>query len=100
MLLAPFTLSDTPIRRRALNRIESLPLPLWLQIWAIGGILATGLFPFLRGGEMTGMSLPFWLIVAPLLDIAWLARSRWWAWLRAANSRFNRRRGSQRRRIH
>lgn len=100
MLLAPFTLSDAPVRRRGSNRIEIRPLPLWLQIWAIGGILATVLFPFLRGGELTGMSLPFWLIAAPLINIAWLARSRWSARLRAANSPINQRRGSRSRRIH
>jgi hypothetical protein len=40
------------------------------------GILATCLVPGLRGGELTGLSVPFWLIAAPLINIAWLNRSR------------------------
>ncbi len=99
MLLAPFTLSDACLRPRLSRRPENRPVPLWLQIWAVGGILATVLFPSLRGGELTGMSLPFWLVAAPMLNIVWLAHSRWWVRLRLAGSRTTLPRGSRSRRV-
>lgn len=82
MLLAPFSLIETPVRRHAANRDELRTVPRWLVVWAIGGFLAIALFPFLRGDNLTGLSLPFWLVAAPLINIAWLSRARWFAFKR------------------
>ena len=76
MLLAPFTLTDTPARHRGSRHDKTRRVPAWLLAWAAIGILATCLVPGLRGGELTGLSVPFWLIAAPLINIAWLNRSR------------------------
>ncbi|HET9031402.1 MAG TPA: hypothetical protein VFN25_00715 [Dokdonella sp.] len=96
MLLAPFTLTETATRTRRMARTETRLVPLWLQIWAIGGILASVLFPSLRGGDMTGMSLPFWLVAAPLINIAWLVRSRGLLQLRSLLKRRSHTRRSRR----
>lgn len=99
MLLAPFSLSEPAVRPRSTRHAESRWVPLWLQVWAIGGLLATALFPYLRGGEMTGLSLPFWLVAAPLINIAWLGRSRWLARIRDLGTSASRRHGKRSRRI-
>ena len=99
MLLAPFTLTETPVRPLASRRHEIRSVPLWLKAWAIVGIFASVLFPFLRGGEMTGMSLPFWLIAAPLINIAWLGRSQGLARVRHLGTRVFARKNKSRRRI-
>ena len=88
MLLAPFTLAETS--RPARTRRRSAPVaptqtarvPAWLLAWAILGTLAVLLVPALRGGNFGGSTLPFWLSVAPLLDIVWLTRRGWSGWLR------------------
>ena len=74
MLLAPFTLNETSIRPDNI-RYDSAPLiPALLLVWALAGIVAVALFPPLRGGGMAGMSVPFWLVAAPLINLAWLGR--------------------------
>jgi hypothetical protein len=46
----------------------------------------------LRGNALSGLTLPFWLVGAPLLDVAWLTRARWLSALRGrAGSRRSRR---------
>lgn len=82
MLLAPFTLSEIRGLRPASIQSETPSLPVWLQLWAIGGILGSAMFPLFRAGEMTGWSLPFWLIAAPLINILWLKRSHGWIAIR------------------
>ena len=77
MLLAPFTLSDVSTQRRGNAAQAATQMPAWLLAWAIGGILAILLFPVLRGGDMAGMSVPFWLVGAPLINLLWLGRPRW-----------------------
>ena len=74
MLLAPFTFAETFVDRRAHPQHPEPKLPAWLLVWAIGGIVAVALFPGLRGGGVAGMSVPFWLVGAPLINLAWLAR--------------------------
>ena len=54
--------------------------------WALLGALALLCIPALRGGPQTGWTLPFWLLAAPLLNLAALA------WLqRGANAATRRR---------
>lgn len=87
MLLAPFTVAESTQRSFNPCHDETRVVPPWLLLWAVGGILAIAGFPVLRGDELTGMSLPFWLIAAPLINIAWLGRSRGWVRLRDLGSR-------------
>jgi hypothetical protein len=83
MLLAPFTLAEAPTRRTVNRDLDSHPVPPWLMVWAIGGLVSMLLFPSLRGGTSTGMSGPFWLVAAPLINILWLTRRRWSMFLRS-----------------
>ncbi len=87
MLLAPFALVE-PVSTRRLRSSRSRPVstarvPAWLFAWAAAGTLAVLLVPALRGGGFGGATLPFWLVAAPLINIAWLTRVRWMAALRA-----------------
>jgi hypothetical protein len=50
-----------------------------LLAWAVLGGIALLCIPALRGGPATGLTLPFWLVAAPLLNILWLTRRRWMA---------------------
>ena len=79
MLLAPFTLIETPSRHihKAGPRVASVPA--WLLAWAIFGGIAVLCVPALRGGPTTGLTLPFWLVGAPVVNILWLTRKQWWA---------------------
>lgn len=77
MLLAPFTLSDTQVRPAQRKAPVSRPVPSWLIAWAVLGGLAVLAVPALRGSPATGLTLPFWLVVAPVLDILWLKRRHW-----------------------
>lgn len=86
MLLAPFALAEAPRPSHAARRSRrtapaaaptATRVPTWLVAWAMLGALAVATVPALRGGGLLGATLPFWLAVAPLLDIAWLTRRRW-----------------------
>ncbi len=55
-----------------------------LWIWLTLGIAVMALFPGLRGSDPRLGWLPFWLIVAPLIDLAILRR----CWLMAAACAF------------
>lgn len=79
MLLAPFTLTEPAIRRVAREAPCSDAVPSWLLAWAVLGGIALLCIPALRGGPATGLTLPFWLVAAPLLNILWLTRRRWMA---------------------
>ena len=74
MLLAPFTLNESAIHQRHSGRDSTPGIASWLLAWALGGGIAVALFPSLRGGGMAGMSVPFWLVAAPLINLAWLGR--------------------------
>ena len=76
MLLAPFSLTELPVRGRLARQPRSV-VPMWLMVWAIAGVLALGLFPGLRGGPTSGLSMPFWLVAAPLINILWLTHATW-----------------------
>ncbi|MEO8011142.1 MAG: hypothetical protein ABI650_05815 [Dokdonella sp.] len=82
MLLAPFALADTTSRprpRRAVapRRPAHSQVPAWLVTWLVLGALAVTLVPPLRGGDLGGWTLPFWLVVAPLVNVLWLSRAHW-----------------------
>ena len=81
MLLAPFSLTDLPVPCRRARHSRAV-LPVWLMLWAIAGVFALGLFPGLRSGPTSGLSVPFWLVAAPLINILWLTHARWRASLR------------------
>jgi hypothetical protein len=49
--------------------------PAWLWLWLIAGAGLIVCVPALRGNALTGATLPFWLVGAPLLDLAWLQRA-------------------------
>ncbi len=82
MLLAPFTLTETPSRRFVADTSDVATVPPWLVAWAVIGGLAVLCVPALRGGPTGGLTVPFWLVAAPLLNIVWLTRRRWLAFLR------------------
>ncbi len=86
MLLAPFALAETPRaiparshRRRVDTRATPVVrrVPPWLVVWAVLGTLAVVIVPALRGGGLLGATVPFWLVAAPLINVAWLTRQRW-----------------------
>ncbi len=90
MLVAPFTLT-TPsattcrpfqaptTRRRPSASTRGNPRATWapvvLGIWLIVGVCGLIAVPAARGSAFFGATLPFWLVVAPLLDLAWLKRA-------------------------
>jgi len=81
MLLAPFALTDSSLNPRTM-RVPPSPsraIPAWLVGWAVAGALALICFPSLRGGAFAGATVPFWLLGAPLIDMAWITRARWMA---------------------
>ncbi|HEV7490016.1 MAG TPA: hypothetical protein VGO25_04370 [Rhodanobacteraceae bacterium] len=46
------------------------------MFWLIGGLALMLLVPAARGGATLGATLPFWLVAAPLIDLAWILRRR------------------------
>lgn len=50
-----------------------------LLLWALAGLLVVMLVPAARPGPLLGWSLPFWLVLAPAINLAWLTRRRWLA---------------------
>jgi hypothetical protein len=60
------------------------PLRAALWIWAACGMMALLAFPSLRGSSATIGWLPFWLVIAPLIDLALLRRH----WLVVASRAF------------
>jgi hypothetical protein len=70
----------------------------FLLAWIVLGLIVLASFPIARGNAMFGATLPFWLIVAPALDLAWLTRHhaiadlrRWTKSLRGVRTRRSRR---------
>ena len=65
-----------------MNRNKSRLQPLYsgaataLWIWLTLGVAVMLLFPGLRGSESLFGWMPFWLVIAPLIDLA-LLRRRW-----------------------
>lgn len=68
-----------------------------LRVWLGAGCLALIVFPALRGVDAWFGWLPFWLVVAPALDLAVLRRRRLVAEAQILLARLRRRRRSLRR---
>ena len=45
-----------------------------LSVWFVIGVCTMYVLPSMRGGDVFGMTLPFWLVAAPLLDLVWTGR--------------------------
>lgn len=86
MFVAPASLPDSLARRpRARTRpIPTVDAPKIVACWLVAGIAALVSIPALRGGTALGATVPFWLVVAPAIDLAWLLRARLAAALRCA----------------
>lgn len=107
MLLSPLTLPPPATRRhrpvapaprsRSVGRRPSVetasPVPRALIAWLTLGLGIVLLVPAARGDALLGASLPFWLIAAPLLNLAWWKRH-------AALAAIARRRRTRRARAH
>lgn len=83
MLIAPFSVPQFSVPTAARSRdvprrlIRPLRPPTkTLMSWLIGGVALLLLVPAARGGAMFGATLPFWLVAAPLIDLAWIERRR------------------------
>ena len=87
MLVAPLTATTppnarprpffaSPRRLRRTGRRRAAGAGRWLLAWLGAGSTALLLYPDLRGGSAFGLTLPFWLVAAPLIDLAWLRRKR------------------------
>lgn len=80
MLIAPFSVSPAE-RMRAPSRTiarsgHAKPPVAGLLAWLAVGIGVLLLVPFARGDRGFGATLPFWLVVAPLVDLGWVERRR------------------------
>lgn len=75
MLLAPFP-SPAPSRRVSLASSRRAAPRTVLVLWLAGGIAALACIPAARGGTGLGATLPFWLVAAPAIDLAWIERRR------------------------
>ena len=51
-------------------------VPLFLLAWLAFGAIVLALLPAADGGSASGATLPFWLVGAPLIDLAWVCRAR------------------------
>ncbi|MBN8728761.1 MAG: hypothetical protein J0H15_13810 [Xanthomonadales bacterium] len=100
MLVAPLPATSSPARARPLasprrlcrtGRRRGAGTGTWLLAWLGAGVSALLLYPDLRGGSAFGLTLPFWLVAAPLIDLAWLRRRRLGALLAQRFSRRTRR---------
>jgi hypothetical protein len=81
MLIAPFSLTPAQRSRTAIRRASAAarpvrPPPGALIAWLVFGIGVVLCVPAARGDRVLGATLPFWLIAAPLIDLAWIARRR------------------------
>jgi hypothetical protein len=78
MLIAPFSVPPSArsrdVPRRLLRPLR--PPTKTLMSWLIGGLVVLLIAPAMRGGAMLGATLPFWLVAAPLIDLAWIERRR------------------------
>jgi hypothetical protein len=79
MFLAPLSV---PPSLRALSNRPSRParrrmrLDAALFAWLLVGCAVMLLVPAVRNGRLLGATLPFWLVAAPLIDLAWVGRER------------------------
>jgi hypothetical protein len=81
MLLAPFSVSDRSLPPAAPQQARASTTMSWLLLWSIGGGFLL-LVPGLASNRVSGLSAPFWLVAAPVLNMLWLQRRRGLAALR------------------
>jgi len=62
-------------RRQTTTALRTVTVPAWLWFWLMAGTGLVACVPALRGDALTGATLPFWLVGAPLLDLAWVGRA-------------------------
>jgi hypothetical protein len=77
MLVAPFALPPPDGRSLARNSRGTARRPLaslLIVAWLLVGSVAFLLVPAARGDATLGATLPFWLVAAPLIDLAWIHR--------------------------
>ncbi|MFI4970234.1 MAG: hypothetical protein ACHP7D_08495 [Lysobacterales bacterium] len=67
---------STPRARSRLGNTSAAPVV--VLAWLALGSAALLFVPAARGTALLGASVPFWLIAAPLIDLAWLERARLW----------------------
>jgi hypothetical protein len=65
---SPSVPSQRPARRLRLDAV--------LLAWLLVGCALLLLVPAVRSGRLLGATLPFWLVAAPLVDLAWIGRER------------------------
>ncbi|HEX5122022.1 MAG TPA: hypothetical protein VFV97_02160 [Rhodanobacteraceae bacterium] len=94
MFLAPLSVPPSLVassNRRSRPARRALRLDAALVAWLLVGCAVVVLVPQVRGGRLLGATLPFWLVVAPLVDLAWIRRehlaTRARSWISAARSR-------------
>ncbi|GAA0710606.1 hypothetical protein [Dokdonella soli] len=90
MLVAPLALPERSLSRRrgaptrrtllagSRRRDEAAALsarPTVLCVWLAIGLGVLLCIPAARGDALLGATLPFWLVAAPLLDLAWVKRA-------------------------
>jgi len=90
---APQTVAPSRVRT---GRVSRSPLRL-LVGWLVAGLCLLALVPAVRGGALSGATLPYWLVAAPAIDIVWLARARIAALARRVLRAIRRRRPQARR---
>jgi hypothetical protein len=80
-------------RSAAHGRVDrGRPAQKFLLAWIALGLVVVACVPAARGDALLGATLPFWLVVAPLLNLAWVVRARVWHAMRRRLRRPNRRR--------
>ncbi len=92
MLVVPLTVSAHATQRRHCEpalRTPSRPapiaasaVPIWLFAWLAVGSIVLLFVPAARHSDILGTTLPFWFVVAPLVDLIWLKRAALWTALR------------------
>ena len=79
MLIAPISVSPS-VRARSTSKSATAraatPRVGMLIAWFLVGCVALLCVPIARGGRALGATLPFWLVAAPLIDLAWVERRR------------------------
>ncbi|GEM_PF-4299264 len=72
-----------------MRSISFTQMAVWF--WLVCGLALTVLAPAWRGVDPWFGWRPYWLVVAPALDLVWLHRARLWpvckTWLRSASRR-------------
>ncbi len=80
-----FVVNPTFPQSCAAPAVAASPATPWLIAWAAVGVFALLLVGSARGDALLGVTLPFWLVGAPLVDLVWVERVRIGRWL-AANA--------------